>query len=115
MNKITIIHLLHIFLIGPLFLYIGIEKQNIPFWFFPFLLILGIWLIGFHISLGYKNWIKKRGIWVNFLHIFIIGPLLIYIGYKNLKTPRYCFELLLMLGFATIGYHGYYLLTEINQ
>lgn len=51
-----------------------------------------------------------KGYWVNLLHIFIIGPLLIYIGYYGEKTARLYFELLLMLGFASIGYHGYYLL-----
>jgi hypothetical protein len=35
--------------------------------------------------------------------------LLIYIGYNGDKTARKFFEILLMLGFASIGYHGYYL------
>ena len=47
--------------------------------------------------------------WINYLHILIVGPLLLFIGYKNTETPRYAFELLLMLGFASIGYHLYYL------
>jgi hypothetical protein len=36
--------------------------------------------------------------------------LLIKIGYDGNKTSRKYFELLLMAGFASIGYHGYYLL-----
>jgi len=36
--------------------------------------------------------------------------LLIYIGYYKDKTQRLYFEILLMLGFASIGYHGYYLI-----
>jgi hypothetical protein len=35
-----------------------------------------------------------------------------YIGYNAEKTERRFFELLLMLGFAAIGYHGYYILDE---
>jgi hypothetical protein len=43
------------------------------------------------------------------IHILLIGPLLIWIGYKKEKTPLYAFDLLLMLGFASIGYHTSYL------
>jgi hypothetical protein len=50
-----------------------------------------------------------KGYWVNLIHILIVGPLLVYIGYNREKTARLYFELLLMLAFAAIGYHGYYL------
>lgn len=43
------------------------------------------------------------------IHVFIIGPLLVYIGYNGEKTTRTIFEILLMLAFASIGYHLYYL------
>ncbi len=33
----------------------------------------------------------------------------VYIGYNGDKTARKFFEILLMLGFASIGYHSYYL------
>jgi hypothetical protein len=52
---------------------------------------------------------NNKGIWVNLIHIFIVGPLVVYIGYNGDKTARKFFEMLLMLGFAAIGYHGYYL------
>ena len=55
------------------------------------------------------NLIQNKSPWVNYLHIFIVGPLLVKIGYDGDKTSRKYFELLLMLGFAAIGYHGYYL------
>jgi len=48
--------------------------------------------------------------WVNYIHLFIVGPLLLYIGLNREKTERRYFEILLMLGFAAIGYHGYYLI-----
>jgi hypothetical protein len=48
--------------------------------------------------------------WVNLIHILLVGPLLVYIGYNRENTKRKYFELLLMLGFASIGYHGYYMI-----
>jgi hypothetical protein len=74
------------------------------------LLILGIIIIIYH---SYKAYIKLKAgknPWVNWIHILLVGPLLIYIGYNNKNTPRLYYELLLMLGFAAIGYHGYYMI-----
>jgi hypothetical protein len=76
---------------------------------YPILLALGLIIIFYH-SFKVYNYIKQgKGYWVNLIHIFIVGPLLVYIGYNKEKTSRLYFELLLMLGFASIGYHGYYL------
>jgi hypothetical protein len=47
--------------------------------------------------------------WVNLFHIFVVAPLLIYIGYEKDNTPRQYFEYIFMLAFAAIGYHAYYM------
>lgn len=112
MNKLFYVHLFHILLIGGLFIYVGIMKTKIPSWMFPFLTILGVFLIFYH---GYKATIllKSRKIpWINLFHLIIVAPLLIYIGINEKNTPYYYFEFLLMLGFASIGYHGYYLFLD---
>jgi len=103
------INLFHILIVGGLFLYVGIEKTNIPNFMYSILTILGIVIILYHCFKVYKK--LKIGInpWINYIHIFIIGPLLIYIGVNKAKTQRFYFEILLMLGFAAIGYHAYYL------
>ena len=103
------VHLFHILIVGSLFLYVGIYKTLIPAFMYPILLCLGLIIIFYHIFKVY-NYIKLgKGYWVNLIHIFIVGPLLVYIGYNRENTARLYFELLLMLGFASIGYHGYYL------
>ena len=108
MEKRILVNILHIVIIGSLFLYIGITKTTFPF---PALLILGLFVTFYHI---YKAITNPTSAWVNYIHIFLVGPLLIYIGYKGKDTPRKYFEYLLMLGFAAIGYHGYYLLTALS-
>jgi len=105
----TLVHLFHIIFVGGLFLYVGIQRDKIYKQLFPILLGLGIFIILYHMYKTYTYLKAGKGYWVNLLHIFIIGPLLIYIGYYGEKTARLYFELLLMLGFASIGYHGYYL------
>jgi Na+-transporting methylmalonyl-CoA/oxaloacetate decarboxylase beta subunit len=109
MNE-SLVHLFHILIIGSLFLYVGINKTTIPKIMFPILLGLGIVIILYHMYKAYNNIQHKKGIWVNLIHIILVGPLLVYIGYHDAKTARLYFELLLMLGFAAIGYHGYYMI-----
>jgi len=95
--------------VGGLFLYVGIQRDKIYKQLFPILLGLGVFIIVYHMYKTYTYLKAGKDYLVNLLHIFIIGPLLIYIGYYGEKTARFYFELLLMLGFASIGYHGYYL------
>ena len=105
-----LVHLFHILIVGSLFLYVGIYKTEIPKLLFSVLFVLGIIIILYHIYKAYNYYIKGINPWVNLIHILLVGPLLIYIGYNKTKTSRMYFEMLLMLGFAAIGYHGYYLI-----
>jgi hypothetical protein len=52
--------------------------------------------------------VKKESLWVNLFHVLVVGPALLAYG---LSGQRYLRELVLMLAFAAMGYHGYYLLT----
>lgn len=103
---ILLVHLFHIIIVGSLFLYVGIKREAIPAKLYPFLVGLGIFIILYHI---YKA-SQSKSPWINYIHIFLIGPLLIYIGYMNKDTSRKYYEILLMFGFASIGYHGYYMI-----
>lgn len=106
----TIIHLFHIIIVGGLFLHVGSTREKIVPWLFTLLLILSIIIFIYHLSKAYNRYQNNKHIWVNLIHIIIVAPLLFYIGYNREKTDRAYFELLLMLGFASIGYHLYYLL-----
>jgi hypothetical protein len=109
MDYNAFVHLFHVLIVGTLFVYVGINREKIYKPLFNILLFLGFVIIFYHLYkiYGYLN--AGKGIWVNLIHVFIIGPLLVYIGYNREKTTRKFFEILLMLGFASIGYHLYYL------
>jgi hypothetical protein len=109
MDSHKLVHLFHIIIVGGLFLYVGINRDKISSGLFNVLFYLGMFIILYHLYKSYGYLKDNKGIWVNLIHIFIVGPLLIYIGYNGDKTARKFFEILLMLGFASIGYHGYYL------
>ena len=106
MDTKLFVRLFHILIVGGLFLYVGINREKIYAPIFTILLFLGFVIIFYHL---YKIFNVGKSIWVNLLHVFIIGPLLVYIGYTGEKTARKFFEILLMLGFASIGDHLYYL------
>jgi hypothetical protein len=103
------IHLFHILIVGGLFLYVGITKSSMPNFMYLVLLILGIVIILYHGFKIYKKMKEGKNPWVNYIHFFLVGPLLIFIGFNKEKTHRLYFELVLMLAFTSIGYHGYYL------
>ncbi len=114
MSSSVFVKLFHILIVGALFLYVGIKQKEIPQPMFYALFILGIVIVLYH---GYKvfNYIQhKKPYWVNLIHILLVGPLLIYIGYNREETARMYFELLLMLCFAVVGYHGYYLIQDMR-
>ena len=108
--KDVFVHLFHILLVGGLFLYVGITKLDIPKFMYSVLVTIGIIIILYHGFKIYKKLSVGMNPWVNYIHLFIVGPLLLYIGLNREKTERRYFEILLMLGFASIGYHGYYLI-----
>ena len=107
-----IIHLLHVFIIGGLFLYVGLKREAIPPLVFPVLIGLGGIILVYHLYKAYLRISNNVIPWVNWIHIFGVAPLLVFIGYNREKTPRYMYELLLLFGFASIGYHGLYILED---
>lgn len=107
--NLEIIHLFHIIFVGGLFLYIGIQQKNIPNFMYNIILAVGILILLYHGYKGINKVISGKNAWVNLFHVIIVAPLLLYIGYNKEKTPRYFYEFILMLAFAAIGYHTYYM------
>ena len=113
MNKHLFVRVFHIVIVGALFLYVGIKQTEIPKFLFPVLLALGTGIVLYHAYKAFVHLQHTKSYWVNLIHILLVGPLLIFIGYNREETPRMYFEMLLMTCFAVIGYHGYYLVQEL--
>jgi len=109
MNPDLFLHLLHIVIFGTIFLYIGIRQKEAPKLIFTALLFLGIVVILYHTYKSYNKYQKHHSYWINMLHVFVIGPLLVYVGFRGTETERMYFECMIMIGFAVIGYHLYYM------
>ena len=106
----------HIAIISPALLYVAIMRGQLSPWIFSLLSGVAIIMFVYH---GYKAFIKWKAqspsLWVNLLHIFLVAPLLLFIGSKGYDTPRWAFELLAMLGFASLGYHIYSIIGMVQD
>ena len=114
MDSHILVYLFHIIIVAPLFIYVAIKREKNAPTMYSILFYFGIFIIFYHTYKVYNYMKLGKGYWVNLIHIFIVGPVLIYIGYNREKTTRLWYEILLLLGFAALGYHGYYLTQSLK-
>jgi hypothetical protein len=106
MDKHLLLALFHIVLVTPLFLYIGFQRAATPEWVYNLIFGLGLLLLVYHGAMaGIRLMTQAMGAWVNLIHAVLLAPLLLYIGYNGKNTQRPAYEMLLMVGFAALGYH----------
>ena len=102
----TQLALFHVLLIVPLFIYVGLAREQVPEAVFYTLAGLGVVIGGYHAYRAYTKIAAGKSPWVNYIHIFLVAPLLIILGLNGKTSNRKYFEMLLMLGFAAGGYHA---------
>lgn len=107
--------IIHLLFVVPLFLYVGFTRADTPRWLYLALLAIGVVVLVYH---GFKLIVRLKNrsgySWVNAIHVLLVAPLLIYIGYNKKETPRSAYELLLMAGFAAAGYHLFSIVKQMN-
>lgn len=101
-----LVNLFHVVFVSSFFIYIGIYREQIYKPVYTLLIIIGIFILVYH---SYKSYIRNSGAWINYLHIFLFAPLILIIGINGTNTSRKYYEMLLMLGMASLGYHLYYI------
>ena len=109
MDKHLIVVLFHLFFVSALFLWVGFNRAATPDWLYNVLFAMGIVVLFYH---GFKA-ISRIGakspyLWINLMHVFLIAPLLIWIGFQGKKTDRSFYDMLLLAGFAVFGFHIYH-------
>jgi hypothetical protein len=107
--------LFHVLVVTSLFLYVGFTRADTPSFVYTSLFAIGCVILVYH---GYKLFLrltnKSSSAWVNAIHIILIAPLLLYIGYHKKNTPRTAYELMLLLGFSAGGYHLFSMVKQLN-
>ena len=111
MDKYTLVVLFHIFVIAPTFFWVAFSRAATPEWMYNVLFGVAILVAFYH---GYKAVGRLAAgspvVWVNLIHVLVVAPLLLWIGYHGKKTERPAYDLLLMTAFAVFGFHLYKLI-----
>jgi hypothetical protein len=104
MDTHTVLSLAHVFVLGPLLVAIGAGYVDA----YPMAVAaLGAFITVYHAWRGYGKYAAgSSGIWINLIHTLVVGPAIFAKGWAT-DAPRWLNEVILMLGFAAIGYHAY--------
>jgi hypothetical protein len=104
-----ILSLTHVLLFAPCLFYIGLKRASTPLWAFQALFIVGAFILLYHLS----RYIYT-GSYINLIHILIVAPLFIFIGYRGRDSTRSAYEMLLMVTFAMVGWHTLNLIRSLE-
>ena len=107
-------HLLHALVIGPAFLLVGFFREQVPAVVFYGMMVLGVVVLLYHVYRAYEKIKEGKSAWVNWIHIFLIAPLLLFVGWLGKDANRRYFEMMMLLGFAATGYHGLYAVRDLT-
>ena len=101
----------HVAIIVPTLLYVGFNRAATPEWLYNVLFGTGLLVLAYHSYKGAARWAAgSQLVWIHFLHVLLVAPVLLWIGYNGKKTERPAYEILLMLAFAALGHHIYKLI-----
>jgi len=107
-----ILSLLHLLVIVPFLLYVGLMREQLPETLYKGIFGLGAFVLIYQIYKAYLKIVDGKSPWINYIHIFLLAPLLLIIGYYGKNTNRKYFEMLLMCAFAAGGYHALSMIRE---
>jgi hypothetical protein len=95
----------HAVVIAPSLIYIGLAREKLSQSAFMAIGVVGIGIFFYHAYKFYSRADYESG-WINLIHVLLVAPLLVVIGFYGKQTSRRFFEMLLMVGFSALGYHG---------
>jgi len=111
----TINHAAHLAVIGPLLTYVGLAREDTPTAILNGLGVTAVVIFVYHCYRAYGKLKENKSAWVNWIHILFVAPLLFIVAYLKKDASRRYYEMILLLGFAAIGYHGLYLARDYLQ
>ena len=107
-----ILSIVHLVLIVPFLLYVGLMREQLPETMYKAVFGLGAFVLIYQSYKAYEKIADGKSAWLNYIHIFLLAPLLLIIGYYGKNTNRKYFEMLLMFAFAAAGYHALSIMRE---
>jgi hypothetical protein len=109
-----ILSLFHLVMVIPLFLFVGYQRSDTPRWVYASLLMIGLVVLLYHGVRLVQRYGRSPLAWVHVLHVFLVAPLLCYLGWLGRDAPRWAYETILLLGFGAGGYHLFQLVKGLE-
>jgi len=100
-SRSQVLNLLHLLVLGPVLLYIGLNRLVSPKWLLNLLVVLGVVVILYHGYLLYNSW-DKPWAFIYLIHVLIVGPSLIWVGLRHSG-----YELLVAIGAIAMLYNAW--------
>lgn len=108
MDAYFLVAIFHVVVIVPLLLWVGFNRAATPEWLYSVLFGTGILVLVYHAYKAVSRLIAASPVvWINLIHVLLIAPLLIWIGYYAKRTERPAYDMLLIVAFGAFGYHLY--------
>jgi hypothetical protein len=108
MDPYLLIGVMHVAFIVPFLLWVAFQRAASPDWVYNVLFGAGLLVLVYHgIKAVGRFFAKSAMLWVNLIHVLLIAPLLIWIGYHGKKTERPAYDMLIIAAFGAFGYHLY--------
>jgi len=110
-DRYLLIVVFHVIFVAPLLLWVGFNRAATPEWIYNLLFGLGILVLVYHSYKAVGRWFAGSPVlWINLVHVAIVAPLLLWIGYHAKKSERPAYDMLLLIAFGAFGYHLYKLI-----
>ena len=111
MDAFFLVALLHVSVIVPFLLWVGFNRAATPDWMYSVLFGAGLIVLLYHTYKAISRLIAASPVvWINLIHVFLIAPLLLWIGYYAKRTERPAYDMLLIAAFGALGFHLYRLI-----
>jgi len=111
MDAYFLVALLHVAVIVPFLLWIGSNRAATPDWMYSVLFGTGLIVLLYHTYKAVSRLIAASPvIWINLIHVFLVAPLILWIGYYAKRTERPAYDMLLIAAFGAFGFHLYRLI-----
>jgi hypothetical protein len=111
MDAFFLIVILHVAVIVPFLLWVGFNRAATPDWMYSVLFGTGIILLVYHSYMAISRLIAgSPAMWKNLIHVLLIAPLFLWIGYYAKRTERPAYDMLLLAAFGALGFHLYKLI-----
>jgi hypothetical protein len=108
MDAYFLVAIFHVAVIVPLLLWVGFNRAATPEWLYSVLFGAGILVLVYHTYKAISRLIAASPVvWINLIHVLLVAPLLIWIGYYAKRTERPAYDMLLIAAFGAFGYHLY--------